>query len=186
MEKKYSKEEELFNQVKKLLGLKRTEFIFDPDREDSLCEYSDKDGITRCYLRDILESIHEGVHAYFFERNRRLLGELGTIKYNSRKENIEPDIYLEEITARIVEINFQNITLGICTENTIKYMNSTNKIMHENTQVGKKIYRLFLSIYGYECVCPKDIKFYDNIKKDIDPIIIYNKLAKYVGTNELI
>lgn len=37
--------EELFNEVKKLFGLKRTEFIFDPDREDSLCECSDEDGI---------------------------------------------------------------------------------------------------------------------------------------------
>lgn len=176
----------LFDEVKKLFDLKRTEFIFDPDREDSLCECSDEDGIIRCYLRDILESIHEGVHAYFFERNRRLLKELGITKYNLRKENIEPNIYLEEVAARIIETNFQNITLGVCTDSAIKYMNSTNKILHENTQAGEKIFELWLSIDGYECICPKDIKFYDNIKKDIDPIIVYNKLAKYVGTYELV
>mgnify|MGYP003393663099 FL=1 len=111
--------------------------------------------------------------------------ELGTIKYNSRKENIEPDIYLEEITARIVETNFQNITLDTCTDNVIKYVNSANRILYEDIQLGKKIFKLFLSIYGYECICPKDIELYNDIKNDIDPIIVYNKLAKYVGTNEI-
>ena len=40
---------------------------------------------------------------------------------------------------------------------------------------------VFLSIYEYECICPKDIELYNNIKNDTDPIIIYNNIL--VHTN---
>lgn len=56
---------------------------------------------------------------------------------------------------------------------------------YENIELGKKIMRLYTSIYDFNCVCLKDVELYNNIKNDIDPMITYNKLARYIGANEL-
>jgi hypothetical protein len=186
--KEEPKEEELFDEVRKLFNLKRTVFIVDKKLLTSECNTDTEDGITRCYLQSIDDAIHEGVHAFFEERSQKLWEQLEEEGYISRIENIVTVKHLEEVTARLVEVNFQNILLEICTEDvqkTVRFMSERTRF-YENIELGKKIIRLYTSIYDFNCICPKDIKFYDNIKKDIDPIIVYNKLAKYVGTKELI
>jgi hypothetical protein len=182
------KKEELFEDVRKLLNLKNTEFIIDPDIIESTCETYTEDGVTRCYLKSINDAIHEGVHAFFEERSLRLWKKLGEEEYISNLENIVTDENLEETTARLLEVNSQNISLDICSEDvqkTTRFMSEKTK-PYENIELGKKITRLYTSIYDFNCVCPKDIEFYNDIKNDIDPIIIYNKLARYIGTDELI
>lgn len=187
-ENRYSKEEELFDEVRKLFNLKSTDFIVDPDIYESICETYTEDGITRCYLRSIDDAIHEGVHAFFEERSQKLWEQLGEEEYKLKIENIVTDEHLEEVTARLVEVNSQNIILEICSEDTQK----TVRFMYEKTrfyddiELGKKIMRLYTSIYDFSCICPKDIDVYNNIKNDIDPIIVYNKLARHVRSHELI
>lgn len=188
MPEKYSKEtEELFNEIKKLFNLKKTEFIFDPNIEDNYSKDS-HDKTTIYYLKDPIMAVYEGVHAYFKERNKRLWEELGHIKYLSKRENIETDCRLEEVTARFIEINFQNITMDTCPDDVQKYVKLISELArwYEDIELGRKIVRLYMSIYKNNCICPKDVQFYNTIKNDIDPIIVYNKLAKYVGTHELI
>lgn len=186
--KEESKEEELFDEVRKLFNLKRTEFIVDPDIHESVCDTDTEDGITRCYLIDTIDAIHEGVHAFFEERSQRLWEQLGEEGYISRIENIVTIEHLEEITARIIETNSQKKELDICPEDNQKIiMSMAEKTRYyEDIELGKKIERLYMSIWHFYCIYPKDIEFYNSIKKDIDPIIVYNKLAKYIGANELI
>lgn len=188
-EKKYSKEiENLFNEVKKSLNLRKTEFILDPDIDDSYCRYNPEDEITRCYIKDPITVVYQGVRAFFKERDKRFWRELETAQYLSKIKNIQTDSSLEEVTARIIDANFQNITLGTCPDNIQKYVTffSETARWHEDRALGEKIVRLYISISKNNCICPKDVELYNNIKKDIDPIIVYNKLAKYVGTHELI
>lgn len=186
--KEEPKKEELFDEVRKLFNLKNTEFIVDKSLLTSECDTDTEDGITRCYLISIDDAIHEGVHAFFEERSQRLWEQLGEEGYISRIENIVTIEHLEEITARIIETNSQKKELEVCHEETQKIVRSmTEKTRYyEDIELGKKIERLYMSIWHFYCICPKDIKFYDNIKNDIDPMVAYNKLAKYVGTNELI
>lgn len=186
--KEEPKEEELFDEVRKLFNLKNTEFIVDKSLLTSECDTDTEDGITRCYLISIDDAIHEGVHAFFEERSQRLWEQLGEEEYISKIENIVTIEHLEEITARIIEINSQKKELKVCHEETQKIVRSMAEKTryYEDIELGKKIERLYMSIWHFYCICPKDIEFYNSIKKDIDPIIIYNKLAKYVGTNELI
>lgn len=80
-ENRYPKEEELFNEVRKLFNLKNTDFIVDPDISESVCETYTEDGLTRCYLRSIDDAIHEGVHAFFEERSQKLWEQLGEEEY---------------------------------------------------------------------------------------------------------
>ena len=180
--------EELFNEVRKLFHLKSTEFIVDPKLYESTCETYTEDGITRCYLKEPEDAVHEGVHAFFEERSQRLWEQLGDKEYISKIENIVTNEHLEEVTARLVELNSQKKELITCSEDTqrtVRFMAEKTRF-YENIELGKKIIRLYTSIYDFSCVCPKDIEFYNNIKIDIDPIIVYNKLAKYIGTHELI
>lgn len=189
MPEKHTKDiEELFDEIRKLFNLRHTEFIIDPDIHVSTCETYTEDGITRCFLESVDDAIHEGVHAFFEERSQRLLEQLGIEEWKSKIENIVTDERLEEVTARLVEVNSQNITLEICSEDvqkTVKFMSEKTRL-YENIELGKKIMRLYTSIYDFNCICPKDIELYDNIKNDIDPITVYNKLAVYIGTNQLI
>lgn len=180
--------EELFNEVRKLFNLENTEFIIEPNLDTSICDTDTEDGITRCYLRDIEDAIHEGVHAFFEERSQRLWEWLGEEGFKAKIENIVTIRHLEEITARIIEANFQKKELEICPEDTQRVVKFTaeKSRYYEDIELGKKIERLYMSIWNFYCTCPKDLQFYNNIKNDIDPIIVYNKLAKYVGTNELI
>lgn len=176
-----------FEEVRKLLNLKKTEFIVDPNIIESTCETYTEDGITRCYLKSIDDTIHEGVHAFFEERSQRLWEQLGEEEYIFNIENVVTDEHLEETTARLVEVNSQNATLKICSEDVqkvVRFMSEKTKL-YENIELGKKITRLYTSIFDFNCICPKDIEFYNNIKNDIDPIIIYNKLARYIGSNEM-
>lgn len=182
------KEEELFDEVRKLFNLKRTGFIIDKNLLTSECDTDTEDGITRCYLKSIDDAIHEGVHAFFEERSQRLWEQLGEEVYISRIENIVTVEHLEEVTARLIEVNSQNILSEICSEDvqkTVRFMSEKTRF-YDDIELGKKIMRLYTSMYDFNCICPKDIEFYNSIKKDIDPIIVYNKLAKYVGANELI
>lgn len=185
-------EKELFNEVRKLLSLKRTEFIVNTDLEDSFCDPCSEPGIIRCYLKKPEDAIHEGTHAFFEERSIMLREELGEDIYKSKINNIMTDNNLEETTSRLIEVNSQNITLDICSEDiqkTVRFKSETTKWIsphYENIELEKKITRLYLSIYDFDCICPKDIEFYNEVKKDIDPMIIYNKLARYIGTYELI
>lgn len=187
-ENKYPKEEELFDEVRKLFNLKSTDFIVDPDIFESVCETYTEDGITRCYLKSIDDTIHEGVHAFFEERSQRLWEQLGNEEYESKIENIVTNEHLEEVTARLIEVNSQNITLETCSEDVqkvVRFMSEKTR-PYEDIELGKKIMRLYTSIYDFNCICPKDIELYNNIKNDVDPIIVYNKLARYVGSHELI
>ncbi len=181
-------EKGFFEEVTKLFNLKKTKFIIDPDIHESVCETYAEDGITRCYLKSIEDTIHEGVHAFFEERSQRLWEKLGEEEYISKIENIVTDEHLEETTARLVEVNSQNIILDICSKDVQKVVRfmSEKTNLYENVALGKKIMRLYTSIFDFNCICPKDIELYDNIKNDINPIIVYNKLAKYIGTNWLI
>lgn len=78
MPEKYTKEiEELFDEVMKLFSLKRTEFIVDKNLLTSECDTDTEDGVTRCYLRNIEDVIHEGVHAFFEERSQKLWRQYG-------------------------------------------------------------------------------------------------------------
>lgn len=186
--KEEPKEEELFDEVRKLFNLKRTEFIVDPDIHKSVCDTDTEDGITRCYLIDPIDAIHEGVHAFFEERSERLWEQLGEEEYKSKIEYIVTVEHLEEVTARLVELNSQKKELYICPEDnqkTVRFMSEKARV-YEDIELGKKIMRLYTSMYEFNCVCPKDIEFYNSIKKDIDPIIVYNKLAIHVGSHELI
>lgn len=189
MPEKYPKEiEDLFNEVRKLFGLKNTEFIIDPDLTTSICETYTEDGVTRCYLENPTDAHHEGVHAFFEERSQKLWEQLGEEEYKTKIENIVTDEHLEEVTARLVEVNIEKRELPICHEDTqkiIRFLVETSKF-YADRELGKKIERLYQSIWNFNCICPKDIEFYDNIKTDIDPIIVYNKLARYVRTYELI
>jgi len=185
---RYPKEAELFDEVRKLFNLKNTEFIVDKSLLTSGCDTDTEDGITRCYLKSIDDAIHEGVHAFFEERSQKLWEQLGEEGYISRIENIVTVEHLEEVTARLVEVNSQNILLEICSEDvqkTVRFMSERTRF-YENIELGKKIIRLYTSIYDFNCICPKDIELYSNVKKDTDPIIVYNKLAIYAGANELI
>jgi hypothetical protein len=134
------------------------------------------------------DAIHEGVHAFFEERSQKLWEQLGEEEYKSNIEYIVTIEHLEEVTARLVEVNSQSLVLEICSEDvqkTVRFISEKTRF-YENIELGKKIIRLYMSIYDFNCICPKDIEFYNSVKKDIDPIIVYNKLAKYVGTYELI
>lgn len=187
-ENRYTKEEELFNEVRKLFNLKNTDFIVDPDISESVCETYTEDGLTRCYLRSIDDAIHEGVHAFFEERSQKLWEQLGEEEYQLKIENIVTNEHLEEVTARLIETNSQNMILEICSEDiqkTVRFM-SEKTIFYEDIELGKKIMMLYTSIYDFSCICPKDTGLYNNIKSDIDPIIVYNKLAVYAGSHELI
>lgn len=187
-ENRYLKEEELFDEVRKLFNLKSTDFVVDPDIFESVCETYTEDGIIICYLKSIDDAIHEGVHAFFEERSQRLWEQLGNEEYESKIENIVTNEHLEEVTARLVEVNSQNITLETRSEDVQKVVRfiSEKTIFYEDIELGKKIMRLYTSIYDFSCICPKDIDLYNNIKNDIDPIIVYNKLARHVGSHELI
>lgn len=187
-ENRYSEEEELFDEVRKLFNLKRTEFIIDKSLLTSECDTDSEDGVTRCYLKDIEDAIHEGVHAFFEERSQRLWEQLGEEGYKAKIENIVTIEHLEEITARIIEVNSQKKELIICPKDTnrvVKFMTERSRY-YEDVELGKKIERLYMSMWNFYCICPRDIEFYNGIKNDIDPIVVYNKLAKYVGTHELI
>lgn len=97
-------------------------------------------------------------------------------------------VSIKDTTARLIEINSQNIILETCSEDiqkTVRFM-SEKTIFYEDIELGRKIMRLYTSIYDFSCICPKDTGLYNNIKSDIDPIIVYNKLAIYVGSHELI
>lgn len=185
---KQDKQEELFDEIRKLFGLKKTEFIVDPDIYESICETYTEDGITRCYLKSVEDAVHEAVHSFFEERSQKLWEQLGEEKYKSKIENIVTDEHLEEVTARIIETNSQNITLEICSEDvkkTVRFMSEKTRL-YENIELGKKIMRLYTSIFDFNCICPKDVELYNTVKTDIDPITVYNKLAKYVNTYELL
>lgn len=189
MPEEYSKTtEELLDDIRKLLNLKRTEFIVDPDLKDSFCDPYSGDGITRCYLKRPEDAIHEGIHAFFEERSQRLWEELGEDVYKSKIEYIVTDEHLEELSARLIEVNSQNIVLNICSEDfqkTTRFI-AVKSSHYEDIELGKKIMRLYASMYDFYCVCPLDIEFYNDVRNDIDPMIIYNKLARYVGAFELI
>lgn len=180
--------EELFEEVKKLFNLKRTEFIVEKELLTSECDTDTEDGITICYLRDIEDAIHEGVHAFFEERSQRLYEQLGEEEYVSRIKNIVTIEHLEDLTARIIELNFQKRELDICPKDTQRVIEFISKksTYYENIELGKKIERLYASIWDFYCLCRKDIELYNDIKNDIYPIIVYNKIARYVGTDELI
>lgn len=199
----YPKEElellyELANEGKKLFNLKKTEIIIDPNLGHGYCEL-DKE-IIRLYAMNEDEIIHEMVHAYFEERHRILLKQLGPEQYQSKIENIVPDKHLEDVTARLIQYNLEKNILKTCPEEhqakTKKFVESEEMLAESRKyygikreyekMLGKKIFRLYTSIYSFDCICPKDAEFYKSIKKDIDPKIVYNKLAKYVGTHELI
>ncbi len=184
-------EKELFDEVRKLLKLKNTEFVVDKSLQDSYC---DKYGLGNvendkiiCHLKTLEDSIHEGVHAFFAERTRKLMEKLGDEEFWSREEETLEDDHLEEITARIIQTNIQVKELRPCKEDAQKKVKSMSEDIgfYQDIDLGKKIMRLYFSIYEFYCICPKDIILYDDIKKNIDPIIIYNKLARYVGIHEL-
>lgn len=186
-ENRYPKEE-LFDEVRKLFSLKKTEFIFDPDITKSICDTNTEDGITRCYLIDPIDAIHEGVHAFFEERSERLWEQLGEEEYKSKIGYIVTVEHLEEVTARLVELNSQKKELDICPEynqKMVRFMSEKARV-YEDIKLGKKIMRLYTSIYEFNCICPKDIGLYNNMKNDVDPIIVYNKLARHIGSHELI
>jgi len=186
----YSEEElerfsELINELKKLFNLKRTEFIIDPNIF-SECKI---DKIITCYSRSEEDIIHEGVHAFFEERRRRLLEQLGEEQYQNKIKNIVPDRILNEITARLIDNNFQGTILTTCSKKfnmVIRNFVASQNTKYKNIELGKKIMRLYGSMYEFYCVCPEDNELYKNIKNDIDPLIVYNKLARYVGTHELL
>jgi hypothetical protein len=186
-ENRSSKEEELFNEVRKLFNLKNTDFIVDPDISESVCDTHTEDGITRCYLRTIDDAIHEGVHAFFEERSQKLWEQLGEEEYILKIENIVTNEHLEETVARLIEVNSQNKRLEICSEEIQKIVRfvSEKTRFYDDIELGKKIMRLYTSIYDFSCICPKDIDLYNDVKTDIHPIMIYNKLARYVRTHEL-
>lgn len=180
--------EYLFNEVTELFDLKNTEFIVEPGLESSYCDTYAEEGIVICYLKKPDDAIHEGVHAFFEERSQRLWEQLGEEGYKNKIENIVTDEHLEEITSRLIENNTQNIKLDTCSEDvqkTVRFMAEKTRF-YENIELGKKIIRLYVSIYDFYCVCPKDLEIYKSLKNYVGPMIIYNKLARYVGTHELI
>lgn len=185
----YSEEElerfsELINELKKLFNLKKTEFIIDPNIFSG-CKI---DEIITCYSRSEEDIIHEGVHALFEERRRRLLEQLGEEQYQYKIKNIVPDRILEEITARIIDNNFQGMILTTCSKKfqmEIRNFVISQSTKYEDIELGKKIMRLYGSMYEFYCICPEDNELYKDLKNDIDPLIVYNKLARYVGTYEL-
>lgn len=178
----------LFSEVRKLFDLKNTEFIVEPGLESSYCDTHVEDGIIICYLKQPEDAIHEGVHAFFEERSQRLWEQLGEEGYKAKIENIVTDEHLEEITSRLIEINSQNFRLVICSEDvqkTVRFMSEKTR-SYEDTELGKKIMRLYASIFDFYCACPKDLQIYKSLKNYVGPMIIYNNLARYVGTHELI
>lgn len=184
-------EKELFNEVRKLFKLKNTEFVVDNSLPDSYCDKygleNDENDKIICYLKTPEDSIHEGVHAFFAERTRKLMEKLGDEEFWSREEETLEDDHLEEVTARIIQTNIQLKELRPCKEDVQKKVKSMYEeiVSYQNIDLGKKIMRLYFSTYEFYCICPKDIILYNDIKKYIDPIIIYNKLARYVGIHEL-
>ncbi len=181
-------ERELFSQIKELFKLKNTEFIIDSTLEDSYCDKYTEGNDIICYLKTPEHAIHEGVHAFFAKRVRTLMKKLGDEEFWSREEGTLGDENLEEITARFVVANFQGKDIDICTEDIQKKVKSMSEEewIYKDIELGKNIRRLYFSLYEFNCICPKDIMLHRNIKNDIDPIIIYNKLARYVGVRELI
>ena len=187
-EPKEPKEEELFDEVRKLFNLKNTEFIVDKSLLTSVCDANTEDGIIRCFLKHEEDAVHEAVHAFFDEKSEELWEKLGEEGFKKNINNIITNEHLEEVTARIIEHNILKKELEICNESqkdVVSFM-SKSGMPYANKELGKNIMRLYISIYDFHCIYPKDIKFYNNIKNDIDPIVVYNKLAKYVGTYELI
>ena len=176
------------DEIKKLFNLKNTEFIVDKTILTSVCDTSNEDGIIRCFLKHEEDAVHEAVHAFFDEKNEDMWRKLGEEGFKKNIKNIITNEHLEEVTARIIEHNILKKKLMLCNESqkdVVTFM-SKSGMPYENKELGKKIMRLYQSIYGSHCICPKDIKFYNNIKDDTDPMVVYNKLAIYVGTNELI
>ncbi len=179
---------ELFDEIKKLFNLKRTEFIVDKSLLTSECDTFTEDGIIRCFLKHEEDAVHEAVHAFFDEKNEDMWEKLGEEGFKKNIKNIITNEHLEEVAARIIEHNILKKKLMLCDESqkdVVSFM-SKSGMPYANKELGKKIMRLYISIYDFHCICPKDIKFYNNIKNDIDPMVVYNKLAKYVGTHELI
>lgn len=180
--------EELFDEIKKLFNLTRTEFIVDKSLLTSECDTFTEDGIIRCFLKDEDDAVHEAVHAFFDEKSEELWEKLGEEGFKKNIKNIVTNEHLEEVTARLIEYNILKKELEICNESqkdVITFM-SKSGMPYANKKIGKKIMRLYQSIYDFHCICPKDIQFYNSVKNDVGPLIIYNKLAKYVGAHELI
>ncbi len=202
---------ELSDEIKKLFNLKRTDVIIDPNVQ-SYCEIS-KD-IIKCYVESEEDMIHELTHAFFRERNAILREQLEEEQYRSKIKDVVPDKYLEEITSRIVSYNIQHKYIRKCDEGIQKflmrtYKQNTEKLgdihysigyeydtnlekhidielgKYKNIEIVKKVFRLYGALYDYYCICPKDYEFYKSIKNDVDPLMLYNKLARYIGIHEL-
>jgi len=174
-----------FDDVKRLLGLKKTKFVVDPELLNSTCDTSSEEEII-CYLTEPKYAIHEGVHAFFDERGRRLWDTLGEEKYKQNISNIVTDRHLEEITARVIETNYNKRELRACDKDTSDVVDFTSRShSYADKELGEKITRLS-SIYDYYCVMPQDMELYNKLKKKLDPIDVYNEAAEHVGADKLI
>lgn len=202
----YSKDEiELFQELSKelieLYNLTKTEVIINPN-DRSRCETTSK--IIRCHVQSESDMIHEIVHAFFRERNLRIREQFGK-EYNQIVKAIVPDKYVEEIVARLKKCNenMQTLLKGIYESNAIELGDTYSSIgidydpnlekyvdvelgEFNNIETVKKVFRFYQSLYNYYCICPIDYEFYKSIKNDIEPLKLYNKLAKYFGINEMI
>lgn len=187
-------DKEFFDEVKKLLGLKDTDFILDSEIDESKCDIIkviEKEELKTknivCILKDRIDAIHEGVHAFFAEREQRIRDKLEKEEFKRDIDFIYTIRDIEEITARIIEINLQDIEICICNEDIRLVINRCKYNGEEelDEELGRNINNI-MSIYDYYCVMPHDIELFNKVKGKNDPVEIYNVLAEYVGADKLI
>lgn len=127
---------------------------------------------------------HEGVHAFFRERESQLWNEYGEKWYEKNISRIVTQENLEEITAAALSESL----LPKCNQYQHDFAISPMLQVPYNypKEMLNKISRLYNSIYQMRCVCHEDETVIHKVRKESNPKEAYNILARYVGYRELI
>lgn len=186
LEESSSKTQKEIEKVKELFNLRNTNFIIDPTTIESICDTSRSESKNVvCVLINIKDAVHEGVHAFFEERSQKLWDKLGENKWKKNIDHITTIQDLEEITARIIELNVANKIIDICDENIRDIIDKNFVSAHyADKRLGTEINQI-KSIYDFYCIKSEEKELYNKLKNKTDPIEVYNILAERVRAPKL-
>jgi len=186
LEESSSKIQEEIEKVKKLFDLRNTDFIIDSTTIESRCDTSKSESKNVvCVLINIEDAVHEGVHAFFEERSQELWDKLGENKWKKNIDSITTIQDLEEITARIIELNVANKTIDICDKDVRDVIDKNFVSTHyADKRLGTEINQI-KSVYDFYCIKQEEMELYNKLKNKTDPIEVYNILAERVKAPKL-
>lgn len=175
--------EEYAEQVKKYFGLKRTDFI---EAKHGIASKFGWVGVTKVIMGrvkaiaspDKEAIIHEGVHAFFREKEIE----------RGIPESEMTEFTTEEITAYIVSKTIVGKTFRICTEEVKRKVEEALKPY--NYEKHKKLHPEFAREMRLEealvadCVFSEDMKFVEKVKGK-NPKAVYNAIASRQGYPKL-